>query len=150
MKPAKESQVLSIRQAIPEDYQELFALDPLVKTNTQRPSFIERIVNAGNCWVAVIGKKVAGYCALEYTFYDLGFISILYVHPEHRRKAIGSTLVRHLEALCITPKIFTSTNLSNLAMQALLNKLGYSLTGVIHNLDEGDPEIVFMKYLQRT
>jgi hypothetical protein len=33
-------------------------------------------------------------------------------------------------------------------MQALLNRLGYTPSGVIHNLDEGDPEIVCFKRLR--
>ena len=53
-----------------------------------------------------------------------------------------------MESLCRTPKLFTSTNLSNLPMQSLLAKLEYQLSGVIHNLDEGDPEIVYFKRLR--
>jgi hypothetical protein len=30
-------------------------------------------------------------------------------------------------------------------MQALFAKLGYELSGVIYNLDEGDPELVYIK-----
>jgi hypothetical protein len=30
-------------------------------------------------------------------------------------------------------------------MQALLAKLGYLLSGVIHNLDEGDPELIYFR-----
>ena len=44
--------------------------------------------------------------------------------------------------------IYISTNLSNLPMQSLLAKLGYRLSGVIHHLDEGDPELVYVKYLR--
>jgi hypothetical protein len=33
-------------------------------------------------------------------------------------------------------------------MQALLAKRGYWISGVIHNLDEGDPEIVYCKPLE--
>lgn len=33
-------------------------------------------------------------------------------------------------------------------MQLLLAKLEYVLSGVIHNLDEGDPEIVYFKQLR--
>jgi len=33
-------------------------------------------------------------------------------------------------------------------MQSLLAKLEYVLSGVIHNLDEGDPEIVYFKRLR--
>ena len=50
-------------------------------------------------------------------------------------------------SLCRTPKLFTSINLSNLGMQSLLAKSGYELSGVIHNLDEGDPELVYLKRL---
>jgi hypothetical protein len=32
-------------------------------------------------------------------------------------------------------------------MQALLARLGYKLSGVIHALDEGDPELIYMNYL---
>ena len=58
--------------------------------------------------------------------------------------------MNHLETVCQTEKIFTSTNLSNFPMQALLAKLGYKLSGVIHNLDEDDPELVYCKALHQT
>ena len=35
-------------------------------------------------------------------------------------------------------------------MQSLLNRAGYALSGVIHNLDEGDPEVVYFKQLMQT
>ncbi|MCL0069884.1 GNAT family N-acetyltransferase [Dehalococcoidia bacterium] len=41
---------------------------------------------------------------------------MLYIHPEYRGKGIGSKLVRHVESLCKTEKLFTSTNQSNLPM----------------------------------
>jgi hypothetical protein len=66
----------------------------------------------------------------------------------NRRNGAGAALVKHIESLCQTPKLFTSTNLSNLPMQSLLAKLGYILSGVIHNLDEGDPELVYFKRLR--
>ena len=40
-------------------------------------------------------------------------------------------------------KLFTSTNQSNTPMQALLALLGYVRSGVIDNLDPGDPELVY-------
>lgn len=55
--------------------------------------------------------------------------------------------MQHLETVFQTEKLFTSTNLSNLPMQSLLVRLGYLLSGVIHHLDEGDPELVYVKYL---
>jgi ribosomal protein S18 acetylase RimI-like enzyme len=93
---------------------------------------------------------IVGYAVLDYSFYAKAFIAMLRVHPAHRRQGVGLTLMQYLEqpALCTTKKLFTSTNLSNLAMQSLLAKLQYKLTGVIHNLDDdGDPELIYYKSL---
>jgi GNAT superfamily N-acetyltransferase len=92
---------------------------------------------------------VVGYAILEYSFYEQGFISLLYIHPNYRRHGAGLKLVQHLETVCQTAKLFTSTNLSNLPMQSLLAKLAYRLSGVIHHLDEDDPELVYVKYLKQ-
>jgi RimJ/RimL family protein N-acetyltransferase len=43
--------------------------------------------------------------------------------------------------------LFTSTNESNRQMQHVLARLGYERCGIIHNLDPGDPEIVYVKQL---
>jgi hypothetical protein len=56
----------------------------------------------------------------------------------------------YIEHHCQTPKIFTSTNRSNGHMQGLLKKLGYEPSGVIENLDEGDPEFVYMTRLRHS
>ena len=73
---------------------------------------------------------------------------MLYVQQDWRRQGVGQILLGYLEKVCHTHKLFTSTNLSNLPMQRLLAKLNYRLSGVIHDLDEGDPELVYVKYLR--
>lgn len=140
--------MISIRPAVAHDIEALCSLDLVARRDGGRREFIRREVASGNCFVAVAGGAVVGYGVLNYTFHDNGHIDMLYVHSEHRRRGTGAALLRHMESLCRTPKLFTSTNLSNLPMQSLLAKLGYELSGVIHNLDEGDPEIVFFKRLR--
>ena len=98
--------------------------------------------------VAVIDQNAVGYGVLNYTFYHHGWIDMLYVAGDHSRCGVGTALLEQLERLCKTPKLFTSTNLSNLPMQALLSRRGYLLSGVIHNLDERDPEAVYFKRLR--
>jgi hypothetical protein len=46
-------------------------------------------------------------------------------------------------------RLFTSTNESNIAMRALLFTRGYRESGRIENLDPKDPELVFVKFLER-
>jgi len=52
-------------------------------------------------------------------------------------------LLRHLISICRTPKLFSSTNRSNLPMQALLLKTGFAESGIVYNLDAGDPEVIY-------
>jgi ribosomal protein S18 acetylase RimI-like enzyme len=75
---------------------------------------------------------------------------MVYIDSDHRRRGVGTALIRHMESQCRTAKLFTSTNESNLEMQSLLAKLGYQPSGVIHNLDEGDPELVYFKEMIKT
>ncbi len=98
-----------------------------------------------NCYVAVVNKKPIGYAVLEYTFFGCGFVSMLYLKEEYRKRGIGEKLMMHLEGKCKTNKIFTSTNKSNKPMQKLMKKMKYIKSGIIHNLDPGDPEMIYFK-----
>ncbi len=140
--------MISIRPAIENDIDALCSFDLIAQRENERREFIRRVVTSGECFVAVADEKVIGYGVLNYTFYYNGCIDMLYVDSEYRRVGAGAALLKHLESLCQTPKLFTSTNLSNLPMQSLLAKLDYVLSGVIHNLDEDDPEIVYFKRLR--
>ena len=128
--------------------QALAELDHLAQADRQRRDFITRAVAYGCCAVIVTpADQPAGYGVLDYTFYDFGFISMLYVGLAYRRQGLGRRLLGYLEDQCHTPKVFTSTNLSNRPMQALLAKAGYHLSGTLHDLDADDPELVYVKAL---
>jgi ribosomal protein S18 acetylase RimI-like enzyme len=71
------------------------------------------------------------------SFFAQGFLVLLVVHPNHRRRGIASALIRHVEGQCPTATLFTSTNRSNKAMQAVCKSLGFIESGVVENLDEG-------------
>lgn len=139
--------MFSIRPAVEMDVEALCTLDLIARQESRRREFIRREVASGNCSVAVTNGTVIGYGVLNYTFYHNGCVDMLYIHSGHRRRGTGAALLKHMESLCKTPKLFTSTNLSNLPMQSLLAKAGYALSGVIYNLDEGDPEVVYFKRL---
>lgn len=140
--------MVSIRTAIENDIDFICSFDLIAQRENERREFIRRVVTSGECFVAVVDEKVIGYAVLNYTFYHNGSVEMLYIHSDYRRSGAGAALLQHIESLCQTPKLFASTNLSNLPMQALLAKLNYVLSGVIHNLDEDDPEIVYFKRLR--
>lgn len=135
---------MRIREGTPADRDAIVALDHMAQSDPGRVRFIDRIFRSAVCLVAEREWTVVAYAALEYTFYEHGFVSMLYVAQPHRRHGIGRALMQALAARCDTPKLFTSTNQSNRPMQQLLEGLGYTPSGVIHNLDPGDPELVYM------
>jgi GNAT superfamily N-acetyltransferase len=138
---------LSIRLAVKTDIGEIFSFEHIAQQSKSRQTFIRHSVAARNCYIAKY-EQIVGYAVLEYSFYEMGFLPMLYVHEDWQRQGIGTGLLKHLESICRTDRLFTSTNHSNMRMQALLAKLGYKLSGVIHDLDEDDPEFVYVKYLR--
>lgn len=66
------------------------------------------------------------------------------VAQTQRGQGIGRHLLIALQKQCRTKKLFTSVNLSNKGMQALLLRQGFTLSGQVDNLDDGDPELFYL------
>jgi len=135
---------IRIREATLGDRDAIVALDHVTRSDPGRVQCIDRILGSSTCLVVERHGDVVAYAALEYTFYEQGFVSIFYVAEPERRQGIGRALMQTLASRCETRKLFTSTNQSNQPMQQLLKALGYVPSGVIQNLDPGDPELVYM------
>ncbi|MFG6105290.1 GNAT family N-acetyltransferase [Leptothoe sp. EHU-05/26/07-4] len=139
---------MELRIAQITDANAIISFDHVAASEPARVQFIHDQIESSACYVAVIDAKVVAYAVLNYKFYDNGWIEMLYVHPQFRRQGIGSTLIRHLINACRTPKLFTSTNQSNVPMQRLLATLEFDRSGFIENLDEGDRELMYFKRLR--
>lgn len=85
-----------------------------------------------------------GYVVLEYTFFEQGFVTMLMVGSNARRRGVGTRLLEEVAAVCTAPKLFTSTNVSNHPMQRLLQYLNWRPVGLVHGLDENDPELFYL------
>jgi ribosomal protein S18 acetylase RimI-like enzyme len=141
---------MELRSASPDDVEAIEALDPRAHVDEERRRFIRHAVAEGSAFVAERrgAAGVVGYVVLEHTFFGHGFVSMLVVHPDHRRGGVGSALMRSAEGACRSARIFTSTNRSNRPMQALLEALGYVRSGIVDDLDPGDPELVYSRPLR--
>ena len=134
------------RLADASDLPALIALDPVGPSEPQRAAMIADWVAAGSCHLLEEDGSILGYAVLNRGFFHQPFLEMLMVAASCRGSGVGTALARQCRDL--TPaaeKLWTSTNLSNIAMQALLDELGFVLAGRIDHLDAGDPELVYVR-----
>ncbi|MBN5319581.1 GNAT family N-acetyltransferase [Serratia marcescens] len=134
---------MPVRLATETDAAALIALDSVAEYESQRAAQIRAWCGQGICYLAEEQGVAMGYGVLHYHFFGCGFIEMLMVGERYRRRGVGLVLIAALKSYCRHPKLFTSTNRSNLPMQRLLLNAGFVASGQIDNLDDGDPEQVF-------
>jgi GNAT superfamily N-acetyltransferase len=133
-----------IRAANEGDLGEVGNLDGLVQTARDRSDLLARAQAEGRLIVAEREGDIVGY-AVHGAFFESDFLELVIVHPSHRRQGIATALVHAVEGRSRRGKLFTSTNRSNAPMQRLCETLGFERSGVVENLDEGDPELFYYK-----
>lgn len=147
MTPAggRPSRRVVTRKALPDDIHAIIECDSYAGSHADRRELIEAAVMQGSCLVAVVNNRIIGFIVVTHDFFHHGFIPVLVVAQIYRRKGIGLQLLAAAEAVCTSDKLFTSTNSSNAAAQSLLTRAGFVRSGLIENLDHGDPELVYFK-----
>jgi ribosomal protein S18 acetylase RimI-like enzyme len=133
-----------------DDLEPLIALDDVARSSEVRRGLIREGLGERRVSIALDDGVPKGYALTNDRFFGHAFIELVYVHPNARRLGIGSALVQYLVRNTDGFKLFTSTNQSNMEMQALLASLAFEESGIIHNLDPGDPEIVYFIGLSGT
>jgi ribosomal protein S18 acetylase RimI-like enzyme len=139
-----EHALMRIRDGTADDLRRLEAL-PKAEHWERHVGHLRRALGSRHSLVVETDDRVVGMAVWDRDFFGKAFIWMLGVHPLYHRRGIASALIRKVESLCKKESLFTSTNRSNLAMQALCNKLGFVESGILQNLDPGDPEIFFHK-----
>ncbi len=133
-----------IRKADVEDTDAILAFDLIAQADKKRQAYIHEAIEKDHCTIIEAEGKPVAHIIMERNFFGWPFIELVYVRTDYRQYGYATALMQHIESQC-DEKLFTSTNLSNLNMQRLLEKLGYSISGVVHNIDEGDPEVFYFK-----
>jgi len=137
-----------IRKATRADAQALKDLDTIVPHDPGRASAIDRWLRNDTVLVAEVDGEVAGYGVFNHGFFGQSNVDMLMIHPDWRGRRVGEHILAELEQLGDTPKFYVTTNQSNHRMQRLLSRMGYRPGGYIHELDPGDPELVFVKDIE--
>ncbi|GLZ76564.1 hypothetical protein Afil01_13710 [Actinorhabdospora filicis] len=125
-----------IRAATSEDVAALSRLDTV--GGPERAAEIAGWVAAGHVRVYDDGSP-RGYTAVTREFFGRPFLAMLMVAAGARGEGVGEALLREASSA----GTFTSANLSNQPMQRLLARCGWEACGMVHGLDEGDPEVFY-------
>jgi GNAT superfamily N-acetyltransferase len=137
---------LQVDRAEPSDWPALAKIDSVAAAGDHaRRDSIRRWCAQGVAIMARDSSGPLGYSVLEYSFFEQGFVTMLMVAPGARRRGVGAQLLTAVETICTTAKLFTSTNVSNHPMQQLLQHVGWHPVGLLHGLDEGDPELFYLR-----
>jgi ribosomal protein S18 acetylase RimI-like enzyme len=137
-----------IRKATEQDIHTICDIDQMVIGSRDREGYLAKSVGHGACIVAILDQRIVGFAMFGTSFYDNCFISLVIVHPEFRRLGAAKHLITYIEHHSPTQKLFTSTNESNVAMQQVCQALGFIRSGIVENLDEGDPELIYYKSVE--
>ena len=140
------TQLIEPRRIGPTDIDLVARVDPRLEPASASRQHIVDLLGVGMSWAVVLGEHAVGFAIVTRHFYGFPFVDLLHVNQAHRREGVGQALMDHCEAAHDADRIFTSTNESNAPMRRLLAKADWSVSGLIENLDPGDPELVFVKF----
>jgi ribosomal protein S18 acetylase RimI-like enzyme len=139
------SKMKTVVKAIIEDLDKIVNIDSEVIGNTSRRDYIENAIELEHCIIAKEEENIVGFLIYDTNFFECSFISLIIVSSSKRRKGYASLLMDYMISTSPTTKVFSSTNRSNINMQKVFNTNGFIQSGIVENLDEGDPEIIYFK-----
>ncbi len=139
---------MRVRTAVAADLPAIIDCDAHAKSRESQCHLLDAATSGGRCLVAEAEAQVRGFVVLSHDFFEQSFIALVVVAQEFRRLGVGLRLLGAAESSCRTPKLFASTNASNAVAQALLESAGFVRSGVVENLDENDPELIYFKWVR--
>jgi GNAT superfamily N-acetyltransferase len=137
---------VEIRPAQTGDLKPILDFDPVADRDERRHGYISGALRGEmgrNVRVLLVDDEVLGYAVMG-EFFGHPFLERIATAEPHRRRGVASALMANIEAEFEGDRMFVSTNESNDPMRTLLVKRGYGVSGVVENLDPGDPELFFV------
>jgi ribosomal protein S18 acetylase RimI-like enzyme len=107
--------------------------------------FIKSHLEQHHLIVAEAEDDVVGICAYRTDWFQCTFVSLVVVREKYRRRGIARELMRSVEAISPTPRVFSSVEETNGPAIRLHSALGFSPSGHIDNLPQGTRELLFYR-----
>ncbi|MED1602720.1 GNAT family N-acetyltransferase [Alkalihalophilus marmarensis] len=127
------------------DLDKIIYIDREVIGNNSRGEMIKKAIELEHCIIVKEEDAITGFLIYDTNFFGCSFILLIIISPSKRRKGYASKLIEYMMDHSPTQKVFSSTNRSNVNMQKVFKKNGFTESGIVENLDEGDPEIIYFR-----
>jgi GNAT superfamily N-acetyltransferase len=109
------------------------------------PAFIRSHMERHHLIVAEAAAQVVGFIAYRLDWFQCTFVSLVVVREDFRRKSIAREFFKSVEVVSPTPRLFSSTEETNVASIRMHTALGFTPSGHIDNLPQGVRELLFYK-----
>jgi ribosomal protein S18 acetylase RimI-like enzyme len=137
------------RRATEADLNAVLALDSAAPIGHQRADLLASRVDSGEVLVFERDARLVGFAVVTLrSFFGFDFVELLSVGENDRRSGVGSSLLDEAASQSSKNRIFISTNQSNGPMIRLLENAEWQFSGRLEGIDEGDPELVYFKYVR--
>jgi GNAT superfamily N-acetyltransferase len=136
----------AVRTATADDREALEPMLPAFMQPAWKRARLDRALANGEVRVMEDAGTIVGFSWLT-EFIGHTFVNVLAVDERARRRGYAGELLAAALAEATTDRIFTSTNVSNAPMHAVLDRYGWKRCGEVDELDPGDPEVFYVKRL---
>jgi ribosomal protein S18 acetylase RimI-like enzyme len=134
-----------VRFATPAD------LDFTVHTTYVSAARMRQLVEQGQVAVAEVAGERVGYAALDWLVVMAPFLGVIWVHPAHRRRGVGTALLEFLEDTLRErgfAVLYSSCVVTEVEPQAWHRRRGFRECGLIAEFnDDGSGEVLLRKPL---
>jgi GNAT superfamily N-acetyltransferase len=120
-------------------------LAALVIGEERAGAFVKSHLERHHLIVAEAAAEVVGFLAYRTDWFQCTFIGLVVVREDYRRKGIAREFFRSVEAISPSPRLFSSTEETNVASIRMHTALGFVPSGHIDNLPQGTRELLFYR-----
>jgi len=137
---------VEIRPATAADVRYICEINETADREERRYDYISRAIQGSHgrdVRVLIMDEELVGFAVMG-EFFGHPFLELIGVSSRHRRLGVASAILTNIEIGFEGDRMFVSANETNITIRDLLVARGYRVTGMVENLDPGDPEIFFV------
>jgi ribosomal protein S18 acetylase RimI-like enzyme len=138
---------MEIRPARVEDVAACVNLAEAVVGARRAAPLVQAAMDRGQLLVAAGDDAVVGMLAFRTDWFACTFVTLVSVLSDERRKGVARRLFEAVEARSPGPRLFSSTEETNVAAIRMHRALGFTGSGYVDNLPQGYRELLFYKRL---